>query len=366
MDFDEITLVVPWLELALDLGIDPDAPQVAEPRAFKSHLSWHEVPKGGRYLAMVRDPKDVLVSMYHFHEGWRFEPGAITMGDYARNFFLAPERGRRYWQYVASWWPQRGREDVLLLSYEAALADVPGTVRRIARLHRLSAGRRPAGHRRSAVVHRVHEGPRPPVRRPRGARRAQRRQRPSPGRLILQGEGRTGRRSRGRAAHGRTASAGPDLARRDGRPFRVGVVPGHACRYRPRLPPCGTLSCGDVGGCIDRQRGLAGAGGFETPRSRNRFTPCRPVKKGFQATKTALLRLSSVRRCQTRAVRGTLSFHLSPPFMGSPAPRSIRTARPCRRRACRPRSRTVARSAPWTPGPPARTPGPALPGWGDG
>ena len=133
MDFDEITLVVPWLELALDLGIDPDAPQVAEPRAFKSHLSWYEIPKGGRYLAMVRDPKDVLVSLYHFHEGWRFEPGAIAMGDYARNFFLAPERGRRYWQYVASWWPQRGREDVLLLSYEAALADVPGTVRRIAR-----------------------------------------------------------------------------------------------------------------------------------------------------------------------------------------------------------------------------------------
>ena len=132
MDFDEITLVVPWLELALDLGIDPDASQAAEPRAFKSHLSWHEVPKGGRYISMVRDPKDVLVSLYHFHEGWRFEAGTISMAEYARNFFLAPERSRRYWQYVASWWPQRVREDVLLLSYEAALADVPGTVRRVA------------------------------------------------------------------------------------------------------------------------------------------------------------------------------------------------------------------------------------------
>ena len=81
---------------------------------------------------MIRDPKDVLVSMYHFHEGWRFEPGAITMADYSRNFFLVPERSRRYWQYVGSWWPQRVREDVLLLSYEAALADVPGTVRRVA------------------------------------------------------------------------------------------------------------------------------------------------------------------------------------------------------------------------------------------
>lgn len=133
MDFDEITLVVPWLELAGDLGLDPDAPQAAEPRAFKSHLSWEEIPKGGRYLSMVRDPGDVLVSLYHFHEGWRFEPGAITLGDYARQFFLAPERGRRYWRHTASWWRQRGRGDVLLLSYEAVCADLPGAVRRIAR-----------------------------------------------------------------------------------------------------------------------------------------------------------------------------------------------------------------------------------------
>src|ERR671922_1915726 len=45
MDFDEITAVVPWIELAFDVGIDLEAPQVAEPRAFKTHLSWDEVPK---------------------------------------------------------------------------------------------------------------------------------------------------------------------------------------------------------------------------------------------------------------------------------------------------------------------------------
>ena len=132
MDFDEITLVIPWLELAVDLGIDADAPQVATPRVFKSHLNCYEIPKGGRYVSMVRDPKDVLVSMYHFHEGWRFEPGTIAIGDYARNFFLAPERRRGYWNHEASWWPERSREDVLLLSYESALADVSGTVQRVA------------------------------------------------------------------------------------------------------------------------------------------------------------------------------------------------------------------------------------------
>lgn len=132
MDFDEITLAVPWLELALDLGSDLNWPQAARPRAFKTHLTWEEIPKGGRYLFMVRNPKDVVVSLYYFHQGWRFEPGAITIGDYARGFFLAPERGRRYWQHVASWWEQRARNDVLLLSFEATQGDLPGAVRRIA------------------------------------------------------------------------------------------------------------------------------------------------------------------------------------------------------------------------------------------
>jgi hypothetical protein len=132
MNFAEITLAVPWIELAFDLGIDLEAPQAAEPRAFKTHLAWHEVPKGGRYISMVRNPKDVVVSLYHFHEGWRFGQGTVTIGEYARDFFLAPERHRRYWRHVASWWEQRARDDVLLLSYEATQRDLGGAIRRIA------------------------------------------------------------------------------------------------------------------------------------------------------------------------------------------------------------------------------------------
>ena len=41
MDFDDILEVVPWIEMAHDLGIDLDADQVAEPRAFRTHLPWH-------------------------------------------------------------------------------------------------------------------------------------------------------------------------------------------------------------------------------------------------------------------------------------------------------------------------------------
>ena len=45
MEFDEINTVIPWLEVAYDVGWDLVKPQVAEPRVYKSHTSLHVVPK---------------------------------------------------------------------------------------------------------------------------------------------------------------------------------------------------------------------------------------------------------------------------------------------------------------------------------
>lgn len=131
MAFDDISRVVPWLETSYDLGIDLHAPQRGHPRAFKSHLNWHEVPKGGRYIVSVRNPKDVLVSGYRFSEGWFFEPGSISIEEHARDGMLKPDN-RGYWKHLLSWWDQRTRDDVLLLSYEAMRKDLATTIRTVA------------------------------------------------------------------------------------------------------------------------------------------------------------------------------------------------------------------------------------------
>ena len=134
MEFDEITEVVPWLELAYDMGIDLEAPQKAQPRAFKSHLPWEGLPKGGRYVCVVRDPSDALVSMYRFFEGWFFEAGSITMDAFARGEYMARIAPRSYWHHLASWWPQRVRPDVLLLCFEDMKTDLQRSVHQIANL----------------------------------------------------------------------------------------------------------------------------------------------------------------------------------------------------------------------------------------
>jgi len=129
MDFDEITRVVPWINMAHDMGIDIDAPQVAHPRAFKTHEALDEVPKGGKYICVVRDPQDALVSDYYFMEGMFFEKGTISFEDFARAFFIP---SRDVHKHILAFWNRRSDGDVLPLCYENMKADLARTIERVA------------------------------------------------------------------------------------------------------------------------------------------------------------------------------------------------------------------------------------------
>jgi len=133
MDFEEITEVTPWIEMAHDMGWDLEAEQVARPRLYKSHLSWHDVPKGGRYIYSIRNPFDVAVSYYRFLEGWWFERDSINIEEFTRERFTNDPENRGYWYHIASWWEQRKDENVLILCYEDMKADLPGTIKTVAR-----------------------------------------------------------------------------------------------------------------------------------------------------------------------------------------------------------------------------------------
>jgi hypothetical protein len=132
MEFDDISRVVPWIELAGVLGLDLDAPQRALPRGFKSHLPFDQIPNGGRYVVSLRDPKDAAVSMYRFMEGWFFEPGAISLSEFTTARLGARDRGLDYWHHLISWWEERDNPAVLLFSYEQMSAEPEACIRRLA------------------------------------------------------------------------------------------------------------------------------------------------------------------------------------------------------------------------------------------
>jgi len=131
-DFEEISCVVPWLESAIDMGIDPHAEQPYRFRAFKSHLLYKDLPKGGRYITVFRCPEKVLSSFFRFFEGWWFEKGSISIDEFASVLYIKGSAAGRHWDHLIDWWQKIESEDTLILCYEDMLQAPDKTVEVVA------------------------------------------------------------------------------------------------------------------------------------------------------------------------------------------------------------------------------------------
>lgn len=131
-----LTDVVPWVEAFNSIfpGYEHmNVDEMASPRAFKSHFPYESMPCGqpnttlGKYIYIVRNPKDVLVSFFHhmcampmlaqvewdeFFE--RFIQGELIYGD--------------YFDHVLSWWAHKDDDNVLFLKYEDMKKNLPSAV----------------------------------------------------------------------------------------------------------------------------------------------------------------------------------------------------------------------------------------------
>lgn len=130
MDFDDITRVVPWINMAYDMGIDMYAPQVAHPRAFKTHTPLNELPQGGKYIIILRHPHDALLSHYHFFEDMFFEKGSIDIKTFAREQHIP---GRDIVKHILAFWDRRTDKNLLVLCYETMKTDLAGTIEKVAK-----------------------------------------------------------------------------------------------------------------------------------------------------------------------------------------------------------------------------------------
>ncbi len=137
-DFEEISCVVPWLESAVDMGIDPHADQPYPFRAFKCHLLYRDLPKGARYITVFRDPLKVLSSFYRFFEGWWFEPGSVSIDEFATGLYMQGSASGRHWDHLIDWWPQVESPDTLVLCYEDMVQAPDKTVEIVAEFLQLN------------------------------------------------------------------------------------------------------------------------------------------------------------------------------------------------------------------------------------
>jgi Sulfotransferase domain len=143
-EFEHIHNLVPWPDSEafgpikrFAIPITDDSVWKASPelkRAVKTHLNWDLIPfsEQARYILVIRDPKDVFVSGYHF-----FKQSVMGRG-------LSNETWLRLFQSenfpvggswavnAASCWAERRRPNVLVLSFKSMKRDLEGTVRKVA------------------------------------------------------------------------------------------------------------------------------------------------------------------------------------------------------------------------------------------
>lgn len=137
LDFEHLHQVVPWPDgpmlLRADLR-DPRPPGTR--RVIKTHLGAGELPlnDAARYVVVIRDPKDAFVSGYHFFRG--VFGGLVDIDDITPEEWLASALHERFflgcWAgHTASWWPERERDNVLVLRFEEMRADLPAVAARL-------------------------------------------------------------------------------------------------------------------------------------------------------------------------------------------------------------------------------------------
>ena len=107
---------------------------LANPRVFKTHLPFKFIPytPDCKYIYTFRNPKDVVVSDFHYAKGMKFTSYKGTFEEYL-GLFMRGELSHGFWyDHVLGWWTNRGRPNVLLISYESLILEFKGTVTKIA------------------------------------------------------------------------------------------------------------------------------------------------------------------------------------------------------------------------------------------
>jgi hypothetical protein len=154
----DIYLEVPWLELVPAPGIERDelvaridSMPTDRRRAFKTHAPPAPGPlpfqapgsgKDVKYVVIVRNPDEVVASMYPFilshsdawFELWEMDKSELAPADFVQFYetFAKPQMTQLVFGFVAAWWPYRHSANVLLLHFSDMKRDHEGSVRRIA------------------------------------------------------------------------------------------------------------------------------------------------------------------------------------------------------------------------------------------
>ncbi|CAM4704295.1 hypothetical protein PO909_009809 [Leuciscus waleckii] len=124
---------VPWLE-------ENRAPLVLDkfpsPRAIVSHMPCHLMPPSffnskAKVIYVARNPKDVLVSSFHFHKMATFLEDPGTFDEFTDKFLSGKVLFGKWTDHVKSWRNPELGDRILYITYEEMIQDLREIVERI-------------------------------------------------------------------------------------------------------------------------------------------------------------------------------------------------------------------------------------------
>ncbi|XP_041964154.1 sulfotransferase 2B1-like isoform X1 [Alosa sapidissima] len=126
---------VPWLEetrAALVLDNKPS------PRAMVSHMPYHLMPptffsSKAKVIYVARNPKDVLVSSFYFHQMARFLDDPGTFEEFLDKFLAGQVLFGKWTDHVKSWRKNDLGDRILYVTYEEMVKDLRGALTRFSK-----------------------------------------------------------------------------------------------------------------------------------------------------------------------------------------------------------------------------------------
>lgn len=126
----EHMLACPFVEM---IGADAVEKQES-PRFYKMHFDYQTMPQRpeAKYIVVIRNPKDTLISMYHFlntdvhgHQGGRLE-------SFFEHYITGDIPYGSYFDHLLSWYEHRNDPNVLFLYYEKMKRDIKSSIMQMA------------------------------------------------------------------------------------------------------------------------------------------------------------------------------------------------------------------------------------------
>ncbi|XP_070692027.1 amine sulfotransferase-like [Pempheris klunzingeri] len=124
---------IPWIELS---GCREAFIAAPSPRWRVTHLQHHFMPaalsqRKGKVIYVARNPKDVLVSYFHFHKVANMLETPKDFDDFFEKFMRGDVFACSWFEHIKTWYSNKDDMNMLFITYEEMVQDLHSAVRKM-------------------------------------------------------------------------------------------------------------------------------------------------------------------------------------------------------------------------------------------